>query len=265
VGPPGEGDEREPNFSLTGEAGLNDGLAFPFLFAGLFMLDPGGTAWIGEWLVADVIYAIVVGGIAGAAIGYGIAALARRLRSRRLLSDTFDGWLAIPTVLTIYGITEVAGAYGFIAAFTGGLAFRRYEQHHVLNVRVHRGVEVVEKFGELSVVLLLGSMLSLGGLAVPGGAGWLLAPLLILVIRPIAVVVAMIRTGLPVREQIFVAWFGVRGIGSFYYAAVAVQAAQVDSSDAAILVWTTLVVMLVSIFAHGVTASPLSRKLLTAK
>jgi NhaP-type Na+/H+ or K+/H+ antiporter len=262
VGPPGEGDEREPNFSITGEAGLNDGLAFPFLFAGLFLLDPGGTAWIGEWFLADVLWAIVVGAMLGAAIGYGLAALARRLRGRGLLADTFDGWLAIPTVLVIYGVTEVAGAYGFIAAFTGGLAFRRHEKHHDLNIHVHRGVEVVEKFGELAVVLLLGSMISLRGLALPGVSGWLLAPLLLLVIRPIAVFIAMIGKRLPLRQQLFVAWFGVRGIGSFYYAVVAVQAAQVYTADAAILVWTTLVVMLVSIVAHGVTASPLGGRLL---
>ena len=58
VGPPGDEEEQEPNFSITGEAGMNDGLAFPFIFAGLFMLDPGGTDWVGEWVLADVVYAV---------------------------------------------------------------------------------------------------------------------------------------------------------------------------------------------------------------
>ena len=101
-----------------------------------------------------------------------------------MLSATFDGWLAIPTVLLIYGLTETAGAYGFIAAFIGGLAFRRYERTHELNGRVHEGAETVEKFGELAVILLFGSMISISGLEAPGLSGWLLVPALLLVIRP---------------------------------------------------------------------------------
>ncbi len=83
VGPPGDEDEHEPNFSITGEAGLNDGLALPFLFLGLFVADEGGTGWLGEWLVADVVYAIGVAVVIGAAVGYGIGALAVNLRDRR--------------------------------------------------------------------------------------------------------------------------------------------------------------------------------------
>ena len=94
-----------------------------------------------------------------------------RLRERRLLSPTFDGWLAIPTVLLIYGLTETAGAYGFIAAFAGGVAFRRYERTHELNGRVHEGAETVEKIGELTVILLFGSMLSISGLRGAGMVG----------------------------------------------------------------------------------------------
>ena len=78
-----------------------------------------------------------------------------------MLSTTFDAWLAIPTVLLIYALTEVAGAYGFVAAFVGGVAFRRYERTHEMNGPVHEGAETVEKIGELTVILLFGSMLSI--------------------------------------------------------------------------------------------------------
>ncbi len=263
VDAPDTGEESEPNFAVTGEAGLNDGLAFPFLFAGLFVLDHGDSGWFGEWLLADVLYSIVVAAVIGVAAGHGIAAIAHLARDRGLLAESLDGWLAIPTVLVIYGGTEIAGAYGFIAAFAGGLAFRRHEKHHSLNERVHQGAETVEKWGELVVVLLLGTLASTAGFIAPGLAGWLLAPLLLLVIRPVAVVVAMVGRGMPARETAFVAWFGVRGIGSLYYVAVAAQAAQVHPEDAEVLMWTTIVVMLVSIVAHGTTASPLGRRLLS--
>jgi NhaP-type Na+/H+ or K+/H+ antiporter len=262
VGPPGEEDEHEPNFALTGEAGLNDGLAFPYLFAGLFVLDPGGTGWLGEWVAADVVYGLVVGAVIGLVFGYCLAAAAVRLRDREMLIEAFDGWLAIPCVLLIYGVTEIAGAYGFIAAFVGGLGFRRYEQTHDHSKRVHEGAEVVEKLGELVVILMLGSMLTLEGLGTPGLSGWLLVPVLLLVIRPAAVAIAMLRSQTPARERLFIAWFGVRGIGSLYYGAVAVAAVELAPQDSELIVWTAIACVLASIVVHGVSAAPLSRRLL---
>ncbi len=82
VGPPGDEEERDPNFSVTGEAGLNDGLAFPFVLLGLFVAAEDGTGWLGEWLLADVAWGIAGGVAIGGALGYGIAALAGRLRDR---------------------------------------------------------------------------------------------------------------------------------------------------------------------------------------
>jgi len=260
VGPPGDAEEHEPNFSITGEAGLNDGLAFPFIFAGLFLVQPGGTSWIDEWILADVLYAIVAGVAIGAAVGFGIAALAVRLRDRNLLATRFDGWLAIPTVLIIFGLAEVAGAYGFLAAFAGGLAFRRYEHSHEHNQPVHEGAEVVEKLGELTVILVFGSMITFAGIEAPGLGGWLLVPLLLLVIRPAAVSVALIGSAIPARERLFLAWFGVRGIGSIYYAAIIAGAGEVTSGDAKVIVWTAFACVAVSILAHGVTASTLSER-----
>jgi sodium/hydrogen antiporter len=265
VGPPGDEEEREPNFSITGEAGLNDGLALPFLFLGLFVAAEDGTGWLGEWLLADVLYAAGVAVAIGAAIGYGLGGAAVRLRARRLLSKEFDAWLAIPSVLVIYGLTEIVGAYGFVAAFVGGLAFRRYEQAHEYNRTVHDGAEVVEKFGELAVILLLGSMLTLEGLGEPGISGWLLVPVLLLAIRPLAVALSLFGARLPAGERAFVAWFGVRGIGSLYYLAVATGAGVLAPDEVRTIVWTAIACVVVSIVVHGITAAPLSRRWLPAE
>ncbi|MBE2315878.1 cation:proton antiporter [Solirubrobacter sp. CPCC 204708] len=260
VGPPGDEEEREPNFSITGEAGLNDGLAYPFVLLGIILAGSEADGWLADWLLADVAYRVVVAVIVGGALGYGIAALAVWLRDRDLLAPELDGWLAIAAVLVIYGATELVSAYGFLAAFVGGVAFRRYEHGHEYNRSVHDGAETVEKFGELALILLLGSSLTLDGLQAPGWSGWLLAPALLLVARPVSVLIALVGSSMTARERLFVAWFGVRGIGSLYYAAVAVGAGVLSGGEAAVVLWTTVVCIVVSIVAHGVSATGLSRR-----
>jgi sodium/hydrogen antiporter len=262
VGPPGEEEETEPNFSVTGEAGLNDGLAFPFVLFGLFAAAQGDWDWLGEWVAADVLYAVSIGVAIGAAAGYGLAALFVPLRDRELLSRDLDGWMAIAAVLLIYGLTEVVGAYGFLAAFAGGLTFRRYERDHEYNRSVHAGAETVEKLTELAIILLLGSIVTLEGLSEPGWGGWLLVPVVLLVIRPLTVLAAFVGSGTPMRERLFLGWFGVRGVGSLYYAAVAVAVGTLGAENEITLFWTVVVCSIVSIIAHGASASPLARRLL---
>jgi NhaP-type Na+/H+ or K+/H+ antiporter len=260
VGPPGDEEEHEPNFSVTGEAGLNDGLAFPFVILGAIVAGTEGSGWLTDWALEDVLYPIVVAVAVGGALGYGLAAAAVRLRDRHLLAKELDGWLAIAAVLLIYGSTEVLSAYGFLAAFAGGIAFRRYEHGHEYNEHVHAGAETVEKFGELALVLLLGSTLTLSGLQTPGWEGWLLVPVLLLLIRPASVLVALLGSRLPASERSFVAWFGVRGIGSLYYVGLALGLGVLSAAEATKLFWTVAAVVIVSILVHGATAAPLGRR-----
>lgn len=260
VGPPGDEDEHEQSFALTSEAGLNDGLAFPFVLAGIYMAAETGSGWIGEWLAADVAYAIAGGTAIGAAVGLAAAWSVKRLRDRELLAPAFDGYHAIATVLVIYGLAEVAGTYGFLAAFAGGLAFRRYEADHEVNSRVHTGAELTEKLLELSVILLLGSLLTLTGLGLPGWEGWLLAALVIAAVRPLSCVVALAGSQVErPSERTYVAWFGVRGVGSLFYAAVAVGAGVLEPGERDLLVWTVIACVLLSIVVHGITAGPAMR------
>lgn len=264
IGPPDEEEEdEEPRFAVTAEAGLNDGLAFPFVWLGLFMVERDGAGWVTTWVLADVLYGVAGGLLIGGVGGYLIAALAVRLRDRQFLAVALDGWLALAAVLLIYGLTEIAGAYGFLAAFAGGLAFRRYERGHEVNRRVHDGAELLEKFGELALILLLGSMVTFEGLGEPGVSGWLLVPLLLLVIRPLTVLVSLVGSSIrDWRERAFVAWFGVRGAGSLYYAAVAIGSGVLADDEGRELFWVVACCVLVSIVAHGVTSWPVERRLL---
>lgn len=260
VGPPGEGQEREPQFALTSEAGLNDGVAFPFVILGTLIAAEGGTAWLAEWLVADVIYGIGVGVGLGAAAGYLIAAGARWLRDRNWLLAEFDGWLSLAAVLAVYGATELVGAYGFLAAFASGLGFRRHAKGGESHGRVHAGADTVEKVTELTLVLLLGSLVTAAGLAAPGVAGWMLVPLLLFAVRPLATLGAFARSSVPLRERAFIGWFGIRGIGSLYYAAVVVHAGVLKEPEAVKVFWSVVVLTAISILVHGVTATSLTRR-----
>ena len=261
VGPPGEEEEPETSFALTSEAGLNDGLAFPFVFLGLAVAEHGASAGLGDWLVWDVVYAIAGGVLIGAAGGWAIAEVATRLRERSLLAVELDGWAAVGAVLAIYGVAQVADTYGFLAAFVGGIAFRRRERDHEYARGVHAGGEVLERVAELATILFLGSLLTLDGLAVPGVAGWLLAPLLLLVVRPVTCVLALRGTDLDARERLWVGWFGVRGVGSLYYAAAALQAGVLTAGEGETIMWTVVAIVAVSIVVHGVTGTPLTRRL----
>lgn len=260
VGPPGDEDRSEPRFAITGEAGLNDGLAFPFVWLAVVVAADGDEGTLFDWVLVDVAYKLVVGVAAGALVGYALAAVAVRLRDRRLLAPELDGWLAVGAVLLLYGMAEALSGYGFLAAFAGGLAFRRYEYAHEYNRRVHAGAETVEKFAELGIILLLGSSVTVAGLGEPGLVGWLLVPLLLVVIRPLAVAVSLVGSRMTGSERAFVGWFGVRGIGSLYYVAVVIGAGVLSEAEERTLFWTVVAVVVTSIVAHGVTAAPLSRR-----
>jgi sodium/hydrogen antiporter len=262
VGPPGHEEEHEPNFALTAEAGLNDGLAAPFVLAGVLIAEES-DGWALEWLAADVVYAVGLGVAIGAGTGTLAAWSVKRLRSRDMLVADYDGFHAIATALVTYGLTELAGAYGFLGVFAGGIAFRRYEHDHEINATVHEGAERVEKLLELTVILLLGSMLTLGGLGAPGWEGWLLAVLLLVVVRPAAVLLSLVGSRMDhADEKAFVAWFGVRGVGTLYYVALIVTSGALAADEQELVVWTSVAAVLVSIVVHGTTAGPSLRRLL---
>ncbi len=258
VGPPGDEDEHEPHFGISAEAGFNDGLAFPFVLLGLVVAEK--TSGV-DWALADLVYKIAAGAVVGAAMGHGIASLIVRLRDRELLIPALDGWVGVAATLAIYGVAETLSTYGFLAVFVGGLAFRRYERDHEVNARVHDGTEIVEKFGELAVILFLGSILTLEGLGTPGLAGWGLVVLVIFVLRPVTVNLALLGSRLQrPGERAFLAWFGVRGVGTLFYVATAVVAGSpLPEDERQVIVWTAIACVVVSIAVHGITAGPLKR------
>ena len=254
VGPPQEGREHPVRFTLTTEAGLNDGLAFPFVYLGLVVaaegLNPG--AWLIDWLTWDVAYRIVVGTLAGWAGGRALAFVLFSVPKGAPLADTGSGVLALAGVLLCYGSTELIEGYGFIAVAVMGLTLRREEEDHRFHRRLHDFTDAIEHALTAVLLIALGSILPLVFLDLTW-AHALIALTLILVIRPLSGWISLLGTDLPRRDKAAIAIFGVRGIGSIYYLCYAMGNIDFVNEDQ---LWALVgLVILISTFLHGFTVN----------
>jgi NhaP-type Na+/H+ or K+/H+ antiporter len=250
-------DEDDVRFSLTSEAGLNDALAFPFVYLAIHLAQDGSATdgWIAEWLAIDVVYRLAAGVVLGYVIGRALGYLLfRGVGSVGALADAAQGFVAIAATLLAYGLTELAQGYGFLAVFVAAMALRASERRHSYHGVLHEFSEQAEQLLTIGLLVVFGGALTsglLGGLTWPAVG---LAALVLLVVRPVAAWVSLARCGLDPTERRAIAFFGVRGVGSFYYLAYAESEVFVDKGD---LVWSTVsLIVLGSIVLHGVTATP---------
>lgn len=254
VGPPTEGEEQPVRFALTTEAGLNDGLAFPFVYLGLLVGTTGfSAAMLGEWLLVDVVYRILVGCIGGAAVGWLLARILFVIPRGNVLADTASGVLAIAGVLLCYGATELAEGYGFIACFVAGVVLRRFEASHEFHGKLHSFNEAIELALTALLLILIGGTFPL----LFGELDWAHAGIavgLLFIVRPLAGWLSMVGTDLPPQDRLVVAFYGVRGIGSIYYLAYATSHLELVNEGQ---LWATIALtILLSTVVHGFTAGP---------
>ncbi|QZH75890.1 MAG: cation:proton antiporter [Erythrobacter sp.] len=253
VGPPLEGGEHPVRFALTAEAGLNDGLAFPFVYLAIFVAAASGGAatWLGEWFGLYVVYKIGVGALAGIGAGWLLGRVLFSLPHRNPLAETGTGVIAFAGVLLTYGFTELIEGYGFIAAFAMGVALRRKEAEHEYHARLHSFSEALEHAVTAILLVMLGGAIP----ALLPYLDWqhaLLGIALIFVIRPVSGMLALAGTSLSWRQRGVVAFFGVRGIGSIYYLAYA--GGMLDLVDEGALWATVVFTILLSTIVHGFSA-----------
>jgi NhaP-type Na+/H+ or K+/H+ antiporter len=253
IGPPLEGGEHPVRFALTTEAGLNDGLAFPFVYLGIIIADQGvaPSEWGLEWLARDVVYRIIVGVIGGTAVGWLLSKLLFQLPRGNTLAKAGTGVIAIAGALLCYGATELVEGYGFVAAFVAGVVLRREEAGHTYHQDLHIFSEAIEHTLSAIILFALGSTLPQLLPALTWQLG-LVGLSLVFIIRPATAWVALIATEIRGGERAVVAFYGVRGIGSIYYLGYA--ASQVQFWDEAQLWATIAFTVLVSTIAHGLTA-----------
>jgi sodium/hydrogen antiporter len=264
VRPPGETldeEARDREFAISSEAGLNDGLALPFLALGLLIAEDKLGERLGGFLAVNGVYATVLALVFGYLAGRALAAATVVLRRRELLLADFDPWIGVAAAPLVYGLAELLSLYGFLAVVAAGYAYRHREVDHEALQRVHGGSHSAQVLLELAIVLLLGVLVTFDGLSMPGVSGWLLIPVLFLLIRPLAVIVSTMGSGLDRADRGFLAWFGVKGVASINYLAIAVAAGVIGANDLDKVVWTALIAVFASIFVHGVSATPVMRRL----
>ena len=195
----------------------------------------------------------------GAAIGYVFAQVAFRAPMPVLrFAETAEAVVSLAAVFLAYGVTEMVGGYGFLSVFAAGLALRTQERGHEFHRTMHEFVTQVERLLTMGLLLVFGYSLGSGLLADLTWQGALLGLVAVLVIRPLVGTVAMYGSGVPVQDRRSIAFFGVRGIGSFYYMAFATGSAQFPDPG---MLWSTVAfTVLVSVVVHGSTAAPVLRR-----
>ncbi|KAB0494273.1 cation:proton antiporter [Pseudomonas vancouverensis] len=284
-------------FGLTGEAGLNDGIAFPFVILGLLLIQQGtdSTAWLDEWAIKRLLWAVPVGLLTGYWMARGIGRLTLIMRIRNA-DSTFspNDYLALALIALAYVVAETIHGYGFLSVFAAGLGLRQAEaqttghghtpaeqlvqpvvghQHVDPEAAVHGDVEHLED-AQVAAGIMMGDMLSFGSLVeramevflvtllgVVLVAHWdwralLIAFGLFAVIRPLCVAVMPWGRLLDGRQRLLVGWFGIRGIGSLYYLFYALNH-NLAPSAATLCADITLSVVALSILVHGISTQPL--------
>ena len=270
-------DRDRLRFGLTGEGGLNDGTAFPMVMLGLGLMslhDLGEGGW--RWWAIDLLWA----GAGGLALGYALGAVVGRailyLRVRRREALGPDEFMVLGLIALSYGVALLCHTYGFLAVFAAGLALRRVASSPTcaqgevspgspveaaqvpgyFMESVERFNAQLERLAEVAVVLVVGALLAVVDFRAE--VLWFV-PLLLFVIRPLAVAGGLQGSLVQRSQRRLIAWFGIRGIGSVYYLMYAItHGLQLVVAER--LLSLTLAVVVASMVLHGVSVTPLMRR-----
>ena len=280
------GDRDRLRFTLTCEAGMNDGSAFPFVMLGLGLLGVHELGDLGlRWVLVDVLWATVAAVVIGVVGGVALARVGHALRARKPAWGLMDDFLGLGLIGMVYGLSVMASAWGFLAVFFAAVALRQTERQlsgaapemverlqggHGANGELAASVaapaqpmgisegslmfkEHLERLSEVVLILLVGGSLFIDSWSLRAVG---LALFLFLVARPVSVFLGLLGTRTSWRIRGLSGWFGVRGIGSLYYLMYAIQHG-LPEPVALELIHMTLVVVTLSIVLHGISVKPM--------
>lgn len=258
VGPPGSGPEKELRFALTAEAGVNDGLAYPFVAFALLIITRG---WSGgnllHWFWFEFLWktfgAVIVGFLAGRLIVVSNRLLPDRMR----LQASGSGMVALGLTLFAYGLAEVASTNGFVAVFASAVSIRNAVRTTDYLRHLHGFAGDVEKVVTALVLAIFGGAIAIGIL---GNITWREIAFVVgtlFVARPLGVLAVAPAAPLSTRERAGASYLGIRGLASLYYAVLA--AGTLDGSSRDRLLSVVALVVVTSAVLYGVTSDLVMR------
>ncbi|PZV15173.1 MAG: sodium:proton antiporter [Leptolyngbya sp.] len=253
-------DKDELRFGLTSEGGLNDALAFPFVYFGLYWLkDDHWQNWFTQWVAVDVIWAIAAGFFMGIIVARAVVWLDKQTQRFISVDNLMEDFVALSLILLTYSLTEVVNGYGFLAVFVAGVVAQKTYHDPEKKFSQLEFTETLEKLLEVGTILLLGSLLRIEPILRFLPQGLLVAGALIFLIRPLgAWIITIGEHHSPLRRLLF-GWFGIRGVGSLYYLAYALGSG-LKGEIGEQIAWITFITVMVSVILHGVTSTPLMNR-----
>jgi len=253
-------DKDELRFGLTSEGGLNDALAFPFVYFGLYWLkDDNWQNWFTQWVVVDVIWAIAAGFIMGIIVARAVVWLDRKTQRLIEIDSLMEDFVALSMILITYSLTELVNGYGFLAVFVAGVVAQKTYRDPEKRFSQLEFTETIEKLLEVGTILLLGSLLRIEPILRFLPQGLLIAGTLIFLIRPLGAWISTIGENYSPLRRILFGWFGIRGVGSLYYLAYALGSG-LKGEIGEQIAWITFLTVIVSVFLHGITSTPLMNR-----
>ena len=249
-------DRDELRFGLTSEGGLNDALAFPFVYFGLHWLkDNNWENWFKQWVAIDVVWAIAAGIIMGIVVAKSVVQIDKYLQKFRPIDEVREDFVSLSTILLTYSLTEVVNGYGFLAVFIAGLVVKNgyYRDKHISQLEF---TEQIEKLLEVAAILVLGAFLRIEPVLHYAGKALLVAGLLIFFIRPVGAWLSTIGSHIHPAKRWLMGWFGIRGVGSLYYLFYALGEGLKGELGEQIA-WITYITVVISVILHGISATPL--------
>ena len=250
-------DRDELRFGLTSEGGLNDALAFPFVYFGLYWIkDAQWQNWFRQWMLVDVLWAIAAGVGMGLLVAQSITWIHRQSKQVKSANALMEDFVALSMVLITYALTELVNGYGFLAVFVAGMVVQR---SHVTPETYHSQLEFaeqIEKLMEVGIILLLGSLLRIEPMVRFGGEILLVAALLIFIIRPVGAWISTIGSPLNPTQRLLYGWFGIRGLGSLYYLSYSFGKG-LSGEVGEEVAWIIYFTVVISIILHGISTTPL--------
>ncbi|WP_333470912.1 cation:proton antiporter [Microcoleus sp. herbarium12] len=250
-------DRDELRFGLTSEGGLNDALAFPFVYFGIYALkDNNWPNWFSQWVAIDLLWAIAAGIVMGILVAKAVTWIDLRLQRYRPADELMEDFIALSTILLTYSLTEVVNGYGFLAVFVAGIVVQRSYRDPEKPLSQLHFTERIEKLMEVGTILILGSMLRLEALVAHGSYAILIAGLLIFLIRPVGAWISTIGSRLHPASRWLCGWFGIRGVGSIYYLTYAFGHG-LKGEIGEKIAWITFTTIVLSVIVHGISATPL--------